>query len=194
MNSKQNPLKSEARIAASRANGALSHGPKTAEGRRRVAFNAIRHGLTAQSTVLANESRERFQELFDTLVDELQPVGELEFGFVEEIVAYRWRLRRIWGVETALIDHEMDRQADHIEQTYDRIDEATRTALAFSHLADEKALTVVARYETRYLRALDRTLRNLRLAQAERLAADEAAAATADSTQVVEETAPQPPN
>jgi hypothetical protein len=189
-------MRTDAQINASRANGSLSRGPKTEEGRRKVAFNALRHGLTAKTVVLCNESRERFQEMFDHLVDVLEPADELEFGFVEEAAAARWRLRRIWGVETAIIDHEMDRQAPQIEEIYEKIDESTRTALALARLADEsKGPSLVARYETRYLRALHSALKNLRAAQNDRRKAEQREEKAAARAQVVErEKAPPAPN
>jgi hypothetical protein len=206
-------MRTDAQIAASRANGSLSRGPKTDEGRRKIAFNALRHGLTAKTVVLSNESQEAFQEMFDCLIARYEPYDELEFGFVEEIAACRWRLRRVWGMETAMFDHEMDVQADHIEKTYERIDEQTRKALAMARLADDsKGPSLIARYETRYQRAYNSALKNLRTAQADRrkqekeeqkaeeaarkaeAAAAEAAAREAAAQAVETEKAPPTPN
>jgi hypothetical protein len=181
-------MPSPAQIAAARANGAKSRGPNSEEGRRKVAFNAVRHGLTAKTIVLANESREQFQELLDICVAQLQPEGELEFGFVEEFAAARWRLRRFWGVETALLDLEMDRQENAVADAFERIDEPTRLALAFKGLADQSgSLSLLSRYETRYLKAQDRALRNLWEARKVRFAAQPPAVPPAES---VEEAAP----
>jgi hypothetical protein len=153
---------------------ARSGGPRTEEGRRRVAFNAVRHGLTAKTVVLGNESEERYQELLGTYIANLQPQGELEVGFVEEIVSAKWRLRRLWGIETALLDVEMDRQEKEVDAEFESIDQAARLALAFRGLADEsRSLALLSRYETRLQRTYDRPLTNLREAQKLRSVADQ---------------------
>jgi hypothetical protein len=48
---------SEKRIAANRANGALSRGPKTPEGKTRSARNATTHGLLAGIVAVRNETK-----------------------------------------------------------------------------------------------------------------------------------------
>ena len=118
------------KIAAARANGAKSRGPVTIEGCRKVSFNAIRHGLSATTIVLSNESREHYQELFDTYLAHFQPDGELEYNLVENLVAVLWRQRRLWGIETGLIDVEMDRQEKEIEREFTSVDEGVRLAIS----------------------------------------------------------------
>ena len=61
------------RIVGSRANGALSLGPITAEGKARSAQNALVHGLTANTVVLSMESREQFDALADRYFNFFNP-------------------------------------------------------------------------------------------------------------------------
>ena len=49
-------MDSERRAEASTANGKLSKGPITEEGRKRAAASRHRHGILAQTLVLAGES------------------------------------------------------------------------------------------------------------------------------------------
>ena len=51
---------SPARVAASRANGRLSRGPKTLSGKLRSCSNNRRHGLAGTSLILPNESAADF--------------------------------------------------------------------------------------------------------------------------------------
>lgn len=161
------------KITAARANGAKSRGPVTPEGRSKIAFNAIRHGLTAKSIVLSNESNDRYQELFDTYIASFQPVGEHEFSLVENLVAVIWRQRRLWGIESALLDVTMDCQQEEIAEKFKRIDQGIRLALAFGKLADEgHALSLLCRYESRLRRDHDRILDRLHATQAARRRAE----------------------
>ena len=95
------------RIAASRANGALSRGPKSPETLRVSAGNSLRHGLTARTVLLTNESPQLFQESLNAYLLRLQPRDQVEADLVEEIVVAKWRQRRLWGIETASLNLEM---------------------------------------------------------------------------------------
>jgi hypothetical protein len=53
-------MSSLGRILSSRANGARSTGPVTAEGKRRSSQNATSHGLLARHIVMRDESPEGF--------------------------------------------------------------------------------------------------------------------------------------
>jgi hypothetical protein len=89
---------------SSRINGAKSRGPKTARGRAFSSQNAISHGLTARTLVLTNESRDEFEQMLNTYLDWLQPSNPVELDLVSDMVAARWRLRRIWSYQSALLD------------------------------------------------------------------------------------------
>jgi hypothetical protein len=52
-----NPMLSQRQIDANRRNAQFSTGPRTPEGRAAVGLNALRHGLSAQTSVLPGETR-----------------------------------------------------------------------------------------------------------------------------------------
>src|SRR5580765_1339985 len=120
---------------SSRINGAKSRGPKTARGRAFSSQNAVSHGLTARTLVLTNESRDEFEQMLNSYQDWLQPSNPVELDLVSDMVAARWRLRRIWSYQSALLDLEMDTQAPEFEKKFEEFDEETRGAVAFSAVA-----------------------------------------------------------
>ena len=90
---------SKRRKLASMANGALSKGPKTPEGKARSSYNAVRHGMLARCVVLDCEDEAIFHKLVDQFVRRFQPLDDVEFGMMEEMAACHWRMRRGWVVE-----------------------------------------------------------------------------------------------
>ena len=50
------------RTLANRANGKLSHGPRTPEGKAVSSMNAVKHGFFARDPLLAGESAEEFAD------------------------------------------------------------------------------------------------------------------------------------
>jgi hypothetical protein len=95
-------MSSELRTEANRKNAQLSTGPRTADGKARVASNALKHGLTGKQVVLPNENPEDFDAYRIGLLNNLNPSGELEGTLVERIVIDAWRLRRVALLESAL--------------------------------------------------------------------------------------------
>ncbi len=87
-------MSSQRRIDSSRANGAKSRGPVTAEGKRKSSANSLRHGLLAQCIVLEDEVPERFHELLADLTREHNPQTETQLGLVETMAMARWRVMR----------------------------------------------------------------------------------------------------
>src|SRR4029077_19317138 len=98
-------LKSE----TARANGAKSRGPTTAEGKEKSSRNAVKHGLTAGSgnILLDSEDPDEFQQIFNKLLGIHEPATPAENDLVEEMVAARWRIRRMWTIETNLFNVEI---------------------------------------------------------------------------------------
>ena len=147
-----------------RINGVKSHGPVSPGGKTRSSMNALKHGMTAKTLVLCNESKEGFNEMSQALFDQWLPRNEVEAELVEMMVAAKWRQRRSWGVETATVDLEIDTQAPAFARKYDNADELTRTAEAIHGLhAKDNTLPLQNRYEMsmdrQYFRAQNQLLK-----------------------------------
>ena len=143
------------RILSSRANGVLSQGPKTPQGKQRSAHNALRHGLLAQSLVFESESPEGFAAVLAGHLARLRPVDDFELGMVEEMVAAHWRLRRCWALETRMYEKQIAAQPAGSD--------LDRSADAFSSLAQAPAMALMHRYEARLHQMYQRSYRNLLL-------------------------------
>jgi len=143
---------------AARANGARSRGPATPEGKRRSSQNAIRHGLLARCIVMENESRTAFDALLAQHLHRLQPADGLEFGFIEEMAAAYWRMRRAWALETRIFENHAKAQPPG--------DEIDRMAAAFTDPATHSGLALMHRYETRLHCIYQRALHNFLLLRA----------------------------
>ena len=131
-------MPSQSKSQTARANGAKSHGPATPEGRAKSSQNSIRHGLTAESVVLPTESREQFQLLLDSHVQQFHPQGEVEMELIETMAVARWRLRRVCTVETSLLDNELVRRRDDMDRESTIIDGENRLAWVFQELANHE--------------------------------------------------------
>ena len=92
-------MPSELRSEMSRINGAKSRGPKIPNYLANSTLNAVKLGITARTLALTNESTDHLLEII---------ANQMEIDIVCDIVAARWRLRRIWRHQTAMLDVEMD--------------------------------------------------------------------------------------
>lgn len=95
-------MASDRQIQANRENAQLSTGPRSPEGKQRVASNALKHGLTGKQIVLLNEEPDDFDAFRSAFWDDLDPMGVLEGVLVDKIVADAWRLRRVPILEAAM--------------------------------------------------------------------------------------------
>jgi hypothetical protein len=101
--------------ARSAQNGALSRGPKTPEGKARSAQNATTHGLTAKRPVLPNENPVEFEALSHAYTNRLRPANATERDLVHEMAAARWRLLRATAIERDVLAAKR-RGAPHLRQ------------------------------------------------------------------------------
>jgi len=86
---------SDAQIEANRLNAQRSTGPQTENGKRAVRYNALKHGLLAEASLLPGEDAALFRLLAEELRAQFEPVGELEQLLVDRITSCAWRLRRV---------------------------------------------------------------------------------------------------
>jgi hypothetical protein len=150
-------LKSE----TARANGAKSRGPTTAEGKEKSSRNAIKHGLTAGNgnILLDCEDPGQFDEILNKLLGIHEPATPAETDLVEEMVAARWRSRRMWTIETGLLNAEILNQ----QSKTDTPDPNIHLTMAFRSLTDDsRSLVLANRYEARLQRLYDRAYKTLR--------------------------------
>jgi hypothetical protein len=155
----------------SRINGAKSHGPKTEDGRRAVSHNAVKHGLTAESVVLPNESEEEYQAELHDYLQHFAPANKPETDLVLQLASAQWRLARYTAVETSLFDIQMEKSRKHIEKEWKNIDESVRLALAFEALSGAHSpLALLNRYQARLHHEYQRILKALLQLQAARRA------------------------
>jgi hypothetical protein len=77
-------------LAANQANGKLSHGPSTPEGKSISSRNAVKHGLCGRFFVMASESQADFDNLFEQFLQDEKPVGSVEVELVRRMAEYTW--------------------------------------------------------------------------------------------------------
>jgi hypothetical protein len=80
-------------------------------------FNALRHGVLSQHTVLPWEDREEYLVLLEALVAEHKPQGPTEEHLVEELAGIIWRKRRLRLGERAAHHRALMRATDPYECT-----------------------------------------------------------------------------
>src|SRR5215472_11522359 len=81
-------------IQANRLNAKKSTGPRSAEGKARSRFNALKSCIDAQSAVIADEDPVKFQELADEYYTRFQPETPEERDLPDTLITAVWQLRR----------------------------------------------------------------------------------------------------
>ncbi|MDP2995962.1 MAG: hypothetical protein Q8N47_00655 [Bryobacterales bacterium] len=147
-------MSSLARQTSSRANGSLSRGPKTKEGKSRSSINALTHGLTAKTASLKRQNCKAFQELLHQYNQSIAPRDAVEQAAVDEICAAAWRLHSVWTIERNAVDLELTSQAsagdlDHLARSY--------RALVRKH----PHFRILQRYEVRLQNIIKRSLASI---------------------------------
>jgi len=105
-------MASPAQITASRANGALSHGPVTSEGKSISSRNSLKLGIYSEALIIPGENLEDFEQLAAEYRDHYQPVGPAETGLLNQAVHAQWMQRRYFRIEAAVINYRASSHPD----------------------------------------------------------------------------------
>ena len=79
----------------SRRNGQLSEGPTSAEGKRIVSRNALKHGFAGQTIIIPDHELEVYERHFAAFRSEHRPVGPTEEFMVQSLAEYSWAIQQI---------------------------------------------------------------------------------------------------
>lgn len=91
-------------IEANQQNALASTGPKTMEGKSKVAGNALKHGIFSKGLISSDfneEEAKAYQDLLLGLKQDLEPQNHMELLIVEKIATNYWRLRKLMQYEDA---------------------------------------------------------------------------------------------
>jgi hypothetical protein len=148
-------LVSVKKLEANRQNAQRSTGPKTGEGKNKVRWNPLKHGLLAKAVVLPQEDRAEFERLLAELTEYYQPIGRLEELHVEDIAGMYWRRRRALRVETAQIELNMTRAGLNVQSALNDIQHA-------HEMRDINRLCMSAAGLRRLIKVFDDIIREIR--------------------------------
>jgi hypothetical protein len=159
-------LMTEAQLNARRENAKHSTGPTTQEGKKRSSLNAFRHGLTGQIVVQTPEDQKAFNKHCDGIRKDLDPEGALETNLAQAIAEDYWRLNRVRALENGIFAlGQTEQPAQHPgDPTLDAALAPARTWIAHAH-----ELHLLALYESRISRSVEKNMARLRTLQGQRI-------------------------
>ena len=167
-------MTSIAQLEANFLNSQYSTGPRTEKGKHRTRLNAYRHGLTGQLQLFTAEDHAAFEQHCVGILESLAPVGALEIDLAQSIAKDRWRLNRAWTLETSIFALG---QTNHLGNgtpgREDPVELLTDQAHSQAHtwLTKGENIQLLALYEQRIQRSLEKKMAEFRTLRAERLAA-----------------------
>lgn len=86
-----------------RINAQKSTGPRTLEGKAKVAKNRLTHGLRVENpALLPTEDYATFEGMLQGLVDQYEPDGPIEWHLVQTIAMCMVKQHRTWMAEAAI--------------------------------------------------------------------------------------------
>ena len=165
-------MASAAQAAASRVNGALSHGPTSESGKATSSLNALKTGLTGRTVLLPSEDAALYEAHLARFRELYQPVGGQELAFVQSLADTHWRIARIPSLEMGIFALGRMEFAD----LFPEYDEGSRKILieAKTFLAYQRQLANLSIQEGRLRRQAEKDLAALQALQQPRIQATQA--------------------
>ena len=161
---------SEAQIKANQENAQKSTGPKSEEGKKRARINATRHGLTGQFHAFSHEDKRAFDTFCNGLMADIKPETFRENVLAMSVAEDMWRLNRARAIENNLL--AMAVQGPIGEATdIDTPEGHAAVCHARVWLADGRNIQLLALYETRIRRNIEKNEKLLEQLQTVRKAA-----------------------
>jgi hypothetical protein len=93
-------MSTEKQIAANRRNALKSTGPSSEEGKTVSRFNAVRHGLRAQSDRVSIGNLDELRQIQRDFHQSFQPQNPRQTDWVDDMAFARWQLLRWQRAET----------------------------------------------------------------------------------------------
>lgn len=126
----------------------------------RASYNALRHGLFAQTVVLPGEDHAAYDRLLKKLKRDLKPIGTLENELVRRVADTWWRMMRVAAIEAGFLnpDWEGDPNPRLRISRVSRFPVVNSFAVAIN---ESETLDRLGRYEGRLERAISRLLATL---------------------------------
>jgi hypothetical protein len=171
-------MTSPAQLAANRANARRSTGPRSADGKARSAGNALKHGLTAESATLPCEDRLAHERLRLDLIARHQPEGEAEARLVDDLAFHYSRLARLPQAEAGAWNAHWQEDVWPKRPAFGAtVEGLAHATIGFGVAVRSGVMGELVRlslYEQRIRRAIEKTREQLKAAQDERRAAEQA--------------------
>lgn len=155
-------MATQRQIKANRENAQHSTGPRTVEGKRRTARNAVTHGLVSKNPLIPGEDPAEYNELLLGFHDTFRPSSPCEHTLVRQMVDAEWRLRRVSRLETALVCSAFEDRRRLVDD-YDEPDRDADTDYVLGKLMQNctEEFIQFGRYESRLRRAFTQALKQL---------------------------------
>ena len=170
------------KVEANRRNALKSTGPKTAAGKRAVAKNALKDGFFSKFLLIqrrdGKESQEEYEGFYAAVRKHYRPEGWLEQLWLEKIVVWSWRLRRLIRCESgqiakALAEHSLELQQSKADDLVEPesaplCNPEMDTLTDHLFLPEKEELDKLLRYEAMINRELNHAIAELERVQARR--------------------------
>jgi hypothetical protein len=150
-----------------------STGPRTPEGKKVSAVNALRHGLTGRVVVLPSEDMDAYRAFCAELIADLAPETPVERQYAQTFCDTQWRLNRARSIEDSMLSLGHFEAAGDIDPDHPEIHAALTAARVFRE--DSTSFINISLYEQRLQRTLKESLRQLQELQTKRIAVRQAA-------------------